>query len=356
MENYNKNERMSNFELLKIISIIFVLFHHFYYNNFELDYTNIKINQIIIQILSAFGKVGINCFVLITGYFMVKSKKKIKKIILLWSEILFYSFSITFFYIIFINKGLNNINIKDIIKCIMPINQEHYWFMTAYIILYVISGFINKLIYKLTQSEFLKLILILGIIWVISPSFIFAKIGLSNIDWFIFLYLIGGYIRLYPIHLLDSNIKFVHTALSMLVLASILLIILLNIFYKKIQFDPLRFSLPMNQIIPFGISILLFSIFKNLKIKNSRIINKVSSCSLGIYLIHTHILIRNFIWIRTFKVNQYVNSNYLVLYELATVSTVFVVCMIIDIIRKNTVEKILSKVIDNIYRKTSNLQ
>ena len=52
MENYNKNERMSNFELLKIISIIFVLFHHFYYNNFELDYTNIKINQIIIQILS----------------------------------------------------------------------------------------------------------------------------------------------------------------------------------------------------------------------------------------------------------------------------------------------------------------
>ena len=50
-------ERKSNLELLRIISMILILLHHFYYNNFEFEYSNININQCIVQFLSTFGKV-----------------------------------------------------------------------------------------------------------------------------------------------------------------------------------------------------------------------------------------------------------------------------------------------------------
>ena len=73
--------RSTNLEVLRIVSMILILLHHFYDNNIILDYQNITIHQLIVQILSVGGKIGVNCFMLITGYFMIESKFKIKKLL-----------------------------------------------------------------------------------------------------------------------------------------------------------------------------------------------------------------------------------------------------------------------------------
>lgn len=57
-----QDNRKSNFELLRIISMILILLHHFYYNNFEFDYSNMNINQYLVQFLSTFGKVRSKLF------------------------------------------------------------------------------------------------------------------------------------------------------------------------------------------------------------------------------------------------------------------------------------------------------
>ena len=92
-------------------------------------------------------------------------------------------------------------------------------------------------------------------------------------------------------------------------------------------------------------------IFKNMKIKNSNIINKISSCTLGVYLIHTHILIRDIIWIGIYNITEFTNSKYLVLYEIFVVISLYMICVVIDYIRQNTLEKLYIKLIDKIEEK-----
>ena len=88
-------KRKSNFEILRIISIIFILFHHFFYENVILDYTSsITINQFISQVLYSLGKIGVNIFILITGYFCINSNFKLKKILTIWLQTIFYSWII----------------------------------------------------------------------------------------------------------------------------------------------------------------------------------------------------------------------------------------------------------------------
>lgn len=48
------------------------------------------------QFIYALVQVGVNCFVLISGYFLVQSQFKLRKLILLWIEVVFYAVTIKF--------------------------------------------------------------------------------------------------------------------------------------------------------------------------------------------------------------------------------------------------------------------
>lgn len=66
--------RNSNLEILRIVSMILIIVHHYVvHGQFEWSNT-ITTNKILLEVLSLGGKLGVNCFVLITGYFMVQSK------------------------------------------------------------------------------------------------------------------------------------------------------------------------------------------------------------------------------------------------------------------------------------------
>ena len=71
-------ERSSNFELLRIVSMIGIVFHHFLnyslgYNEFTYD--TITPNSAFAAIFYLLGKIGVNIFVLISGYFLIESKQ-----------------------------------------------------------------------------------------------------------------------------------------------------------------------------------------------------------------------------------------------------------------------------------------
>ena len=74
-------ERESNIELYRIVLMLLIIAHHYVVNSGLLNviYTNqVNSNSIFWIIFGAWGKVGINCFVLITGYYMCKSNITLK--------------------------------------------------------------------------------------------------------------------------------------------------------------------------------------------------------------------------------------------------------------------------------------
>lgn len=70
-ENIGK-QRNSSFELLRIVSMILIIAHHYsVHGGWVYDYNILSTNKLFIDLLSIGGKLGVNCFVVITGFFLV---------------------------------------------------------------------------------------------------------------------------------------------------------------------------------------------------------------------------------------------------------------------------------------------
>ncbi len=84
----------------------------------------------------------------------------------------------------------------------------------------------------------------------------------------------------------------------------------------------------------------LFLFFKNINIKQKFFNNsilRISSFTLGVYLIHEQPLVRNILWNKV-NINTYLNTPYFIIHMIVTVLSVFIVCCIIDFIRKKICE------------------
>lgn len=75
----DKQERNSNFEILRIISMIMIIAHHYAVHGFVSNDLEYSFNRYIVGILSLGGKLGNTIFILISGYFMVNSRITKKK-------------------------------------------------------------------------------------------------------------------------------------------------------------------------------------------------------------------------------------------------------------------------------------
>ena len=72
-----------------------IIAHHLVVNSGvmeQFDYQNITANMIFLQLFGFAGKAMINGFILITGYFMVKSKFSFNKVVKLYTELKLYKF------------------------------------------------------------------------------------------------------------------------------------------------------------------------------------------------------------------------------------------------------------------------
>ena len=95
------NNRNSAVELLRIVAMIIIIFHHFAVHGVFTWNNELTIPHFWYNFISSGGKIGINIFILISGYYLIKDnepKHFIKKLIKLWSQIIFYS---VIFYLIF---------------------------------------------------------------------------------------------------------------------------------------------------------------------------------------------------------------------------------------------------------------
>lgn len=101
----NSKKRNSNFELLRIISMLLIVFHHSVVHGLLIASASMNqgtpvSNQVWLttftgQLVAMFGKVAVAVFVMISGYFLVNSsfswEKSLKKILFLVAQVYFYS-------------------------------------------------------------------------------------------------------------------------------------------------------------------------------------------------------------------------------------------------------------------------
>lgn len=353
-------ERDMKFELLRIVAMIMIICWHYVSHGGAVPSTDfLSINYILAWLVKAFCVVAVNCYVLISGYYLIESKFKVKKIVKLWIQVAFYSITVFMILVIF---GKSEFNILNVLRSIFPIINNNYWFVTAYFGLYLVFPFLNILIKSITKKQFQYLLTILSVLLVFITTF--SPFGNDIIDpqkgysfiWFVFLYFVAAYIRLYYV---ENKKKSYYLCIYCI---CSLLTFLTNIIITSLS---TRFDVLTNYIdIPYQYSpllviiasIMLFLFFKNLKIKNvkiNKIIGIISSTTFGIYLIHDNNCLRYVLWKDIIHANRFYNSNYFILHLIVSVICVFIVCSIISyIVNKllQLLEKRLPKLekIDNI--------
>jgi len=220
VKKIDKPERNQNIELMRTLCMFSIVIIHFYTHglfkepsNYEINITSFDtqrvvrlVNYLLSEYIHEIVCVSVNCYVFITGYFLIEKTFKIKRILTVWFTTFFYS-SIIAITVFIVNNG--SIHIMDVIQSFFPITFNRYWFVTNYIGLIALSPFINIVCKQITKKQFQFLLIICLLlnmtIFIIFPwakSFGNSSMSLS---WFICLYLTSAYFKL---HGLKNDFKY----------------------------------------------------------------------------------------------------------------------------------------------------
>lgn len=354
--------RNSSIELLRIITMIIIIMHHFgihgvfhmldkSYNILIVD--NLSWQIIFTQIISWGGRMGNTIFILITGYFLINKKINKKKILLLFISMMLYSWIIEIIYFYGLDMPYS---IKMIISETIPIYFGYNWFISCYIIFSFFIPFINKFLNNIDKYQYISFLVLTFVLYSILPSFKFNTFMDSSLIFFGFVYSIGGYLRLHFYEQIKETyngkyLKLFLVQVGIIVVSIIFFDMMAILFSKNIL---IKLSIPFINILSIPMAITLFLYFLTRKPIYNRFINIIASSILGIYLIHENNLMRNLIWDYIFPNLEYINSDFYILFFVIKVSLIFIICSFIELLRKKYLESVVSKLLDKYWDSYSN--
>ena len=348
-KNTKIKKRDSNFELLRILAMLAVILSHFnLHGNFNnVDIYNFNINYLITRIFT----VGCfaNCiFILITGFFMIKSNVNYKKIISLIIDMVFYSCII---YLILILCGKVTFNKADLIKVLLPVFYGN-WYCIYYVIFYLFIPIMNYVINSISKEKVQKLIFLIFMLFSVITTFTNNIYLFSNFTVFVLLYFIGAYIRLYMNQRLNIKNIIICIILSLMItLSTVVLqyILGVHLHISKMVTSSHHFIVCNFSFFVIVPAIFIFLLFKDLNIKYNKYINYISASVLPIYLIHENFLLKNIIWNEIFPNKMFINQFYFIFFAILKVLIVFVTCLMIDKLKKLLFENMQEKLCDKLY-------
>ena len=333
-----KKERSSNIELLRIIAMMLIIAHHSVVHGGLSKLGDSNFNNLLILFMGTGGKLGVNVFVIITGFFDVGKKFKVGKVAAVEGSCWFYGILCAIGALIYGTVTFDSIKISQFA---FPLWNNLYWFMTCFAILYCLSGYINKLIENISKNKLAILIVILFVInFASSFRFLrlypaFGKMGQNRLVWFVMLYLIGAFLRLYP-NTFTKNIK-----QELIALAGFMVLYVSKIAIGGFTKTTITYALFSDFSLIFAI--LLFLIFKNIKMGCIKPINVIASCMIGVYLFHDNPFIRQIIWKKISNIGGYVSGRSLIFREGITVIVIMAIGIVLDLIRQNVFSPIFRK-------------
>ena len=178
--------RQSNFELLRICSMLMIVALHILSHggvSDKLEYGSSY--YFCFSIIRAISDVGVNCFVLLGAYFICEKKFSIVRIIKLETQVLV--FSVLGLGVVFFCGG--KVQFNSIIRALTPTISGEYWFVTCYVILLIVAPLLNILISSLNKKQLEFSIVLLLIVFSVVPTV--ANWGKGNFSsgndlaWFI---------------------------------------------------------------------------------------------------------------------------------------------------------------------------
>ena len=343
---YNHTERNSAIELLRIIAMALIVLHHITVHGDIPMGTGSFCQDLYFQFIAFGGRVGVWCFVMITGYFSIYQGFRLKKLTRLMGQCWFYSVLIAAYLTIF---GIRAINTHEWILSLLPIGAFS-WFAACYIVFYFFIPYINKLILSLKRNDQIKLMLAGVLLWFLIPT-VGSTVTLSiptfgnELSKFFISYTFGAFCRLnrttrfVMIKPRKSAEAFFGLMIFYLFCSSV--IYRLHFHYRFINGYP--FYLASDSIFVILFSIVLFLFFINTNIGQHSWINNIAKATFGIYLLHDNGLASYYVWHTVFHASKLYGDPFVVIKTINIVISIFATGIVIDYLRIYLLDKPIFK-------------
>lgn len=350
--------RASGIEMLKIFAIFFVVISHVvqtlaesegvYRINLTLATTNLQ--YLVLSVLQYSGMLGNSIFFVCSAWFLLDMKKcNLKKLLHLWLEV--WTVSVIIFLAV-LAVGDVHLGGLMILRCFLPTVFDNNWYISCYMIFYLIVPFLNIVLEHLTQRQLLAFNLVTLILCCIKFIFIgFAYPFYINflILWIIIYFWIS-YLKRYMTKCVSGK-KCGYLCFTVGVAGYVGMIVAANYLGLANEFfsdSLLRWNDSNNPFIILA-AIGLLLIAKNMHI-HSTFINQISSLSLLVYVIHENILLRKYYRPKIFDwLYATYGYDHIVLWVMLFVIGIFTVSILISFCYQQTVGRTLVRFENRIY-------
>ncbi len=279
-------ERQSNFELLRLVAMFLIVLTHanfFSLGRPKIEAYNAEPVWISLRFsLQSFSYIGVNLFILISGYFSIKPK--LRSVCAFLFQILYFSLCVLgllFLVGIIINQPL--VKWKYLGDAFMILSRYN-WFIPAYLLLMLFAPMINDFCEKASRTQLGIFIILLFAAssylgWGLHYSKEFND-GYSFVS-LILLYVMGRYLRLHHYWLVNRSYK-------VDVLHFVLYVIINTIIALWRIKNPYKMSLfALNNPIQLYGAVCFFLIFTKIHFQ-SKLVNRLAMGTFGIFLLQMH--------------------------------------------------------------------
>lgn len=334
--------RQTKFEILRILAMMMIIAMHYMTKGMSIPKLSEDMGIVnhLWWLLYAACNVAVNVYVLISGYFMIDAKWNIGKVIRLVAEVLFYSWIVPLCLGAVGVINLGSLDFTNILTILLPIEEEHYWFATSYVMLYLLSPIlvaaVKNLEKKQLQTVIVALLIMFGGLKSINPYLIpWDKYG-YDILWFICLFLVAGYIRVYGIGIYSNKKKSlvmyiagVLVTWGICALCAVIVRATNNLEYY------MDMTYAYNYVTVLWAAVSLFYVFIHIPEREYRcgkIINRIAACTFGVYLLHENVMIRG-CWQTWLGIENANGQWWQIIHMILCVIVVFAIGVLVDLVR-----------------------
>lgn len=338
-----KTQRLSNFELLRIVAMLMIIGTHCIASSHAFEYFNSgSASYIVLTVLQALCNLGVNLFVLITGYFMIeKTQVSIRRPIGLLLDVAIYGFAL---YCISVLLGLQPFGLPGAVKSIAPLLAGYRWFIKAYIVLYLLIPYINLVVEKLTRKQYITLLIVLFLLLSVWPTFLpsppIDDYGYGFVH-LIFMYIIGSGLRRFS---WEFSIKSIWGLFFVSFACTEALYLLDTIPFLATAHGYVG---AYNSVFNVLTSVALFFLFSKITVQ-SQWVNRFAASALAVFLIHGDYNIMDYLFNELLKVPQYYQFTLWPVLFIICILGVYIVCAIIDMVKRKLLDKPINWIFDRI--------
>ena len=362
----SRSERNSGIELLKIIAILLIVLNHVIQSLTEVnayipastDYviniwdTTTNFVNLVLAVLRSSGCVGNDIFVACSVWFLIGRKKADKKKVSFLICNVWVVSVIIFAVTYLLGCDLDR---DSTLMQFFPTSNALNWFITCYMLFYLLHPLLNRLIDSMNQRTLLLtsafLVFLYSICNYFRPWFFEgALFYTSELVVWIMIYFVIAYIKLY---VTEKSLSTRANVIGLLIgiFGQAFMIIGIDVLSLKLDFLQNKLQYFNNIDSPFIIllAICALNLARKLTFK-SRFVNYVSGLSLLIYIIHENAILRTMYRPLIFVyIYEHFGYSHILLWVAAVTLAIFIAAALVSALYSQTIERLVRPVSNKLY-------